>query len=444
MRLRNSLGASFAATKLAAACALFLIPGLVSAQSEAGYSSNQRIQRIRQLAKSTPQAIPTIAESLKDPNPDIRIEAVKAITRLGTEASLDPLVQATKDNDSDVQIRSVNGLVNFYLPGYVPTGVLTAPFSRGMKQMKSLLSVRNDQVIPPDIAVRPDVALAVGEVVAHGSSVDSRSNAARGAGILRARPASSALLEGLRTRETELIFECLVALQKIKDPATGPGVSFLARDLDDRIQTTALETIGVLHSVQSAPEVRSAVQRARNIKIRRAALQALALLGLPEDRPLFKQYAGDKDAALRSAALEGLGRIREPEDTPALEAAFNQGEVDWRIHAAAAFGLVNEGKVDSGEFSPLAFLMECLDMKAREDVAEAYLTELCLRPQVRQAVFPLMKDASAQQKIAMCRILGESQSDDVVPVLTSLTKDINTDVSLAASRSLRIVQARKL
>lgn len=430
---------------LAAVCALLLLcPLLVLSQSEEGYSMNQRIARIRQLAKSNAQAIPALAGYLKDPSTDIRLEAVKAITRIGTEASLDPLIQATKDNDADVQIRAVNGLVNFYLPGYVQMGVISAPFSRGIKQVKALLSVRNDQVISPDITVRPDVAEAIGDVVLHGSSIDSRATAARAAGILHAGPAAQDLVEGLRSRDSELIFECLVALQKIKDPATGPGVSFLARDLDDRVQTTALETIGVLHSVQSAPDVRYAVQRARNLKIRRAALEALAMLGQPEDRDLFKQYASDKDALLRSSALEGLGRIREPEDTPLLEAAFNQGEIDWRIHAAAAFGLVNEGNVDTGEFSPLSFLVENLDMKARQDVAQAYLTELCRRAAVRQAVLPMIKNASAQQKIAFCNILSESQSDDVVPVLSTLTRDINPDVSLAASRSLKIVQARKL
>jgi HEAT repeat protein len=427
-----------------AACALMLVPSLVLGQSEEGYSSNQRIQRIRQLAKTTPQAIPTLAEYLKDQNTDIRIDAVKAITKLGSEASLDPLIQGTKDNDSEVQIRSVDGLVNFYLPGYVAKGAISGSFARGMKQMKSLLSVRNDQVISSDITVRRDVADAIAGVVLHGSSIDSRSNAARAAGILHAGPTTPALLSGLRSRDSELIFECLVALQKIKDPATGPGVSFLARDLDDRIQSTALETIGMLRSLQAAPDVRYALQSARNNKIRRAAIQALAMLGIPGDRPIFKQYVADKDVVVRSAALEGLGRIREPEDTPILQAAYDEPEIDWRIHAAAAFGLVNEGRVDSGEFSPLAFLVENLNMKGRQDTAEAYLVELCRRGEVRQAVFPLVAGSSSQQKIAFCNILSESRSEDVVPVLNGLARDINPDVSLAASRGLRIVQARKL
>jgi HEAT repeat protein len=427
-----------------AVCALVLFPLYASAQSEANYSNKQRIQRIRQLAKTNPQAIPTIAEYLKDPSQDIRIEAVTAITKLGTEASLDPLIQGTKDNDSEVQIRSTDGLVNFYLPGYVSRGAISSPFARGLKQMKALLSVRNDQIISPDVTIRQDVGEAIGDLVVHGSSIDSRSNAARAAGILHANSASSSLLDGLRSRDTELIFECLVALQKIKDPANGPGVSFLARDLDDRIQATALETIGILHSLQSAPDVRYALQRARNNKIRRAAIQALAMLGIPGDRALFKQYISDKDDVVRAAALEGLGRIREPEDTPVLDAAFNEAEIDWRIHAAAAFGLVNEGKVDTGEFSPLTFLVENLDMKSRQDTAQAYLTELCRRSEVRQAVLPLVKSASPQQKIAFCSILSESHSADVVPALTELTRDINPEVSLAASRGLKIVQARKL
>ena len=80
--------------------------------------------------------------------------------------------------------------------------------------------------------------------------MDSRANAARAAGILRARPALPALVDALRSKNSELIFECLVALQKIDDPSAGPSVSFLAHDLDNRVQATALETIGVLHSCE--------------------------------------------------------------------------------------------------------------------------------------------------------------------------------------------------
>lgn len=415
---------------------------LVLGQSEDGFSTKQRISRIRDLGKRGGEAIPALTEYLSDSDRDIRVEAVRAIVKIDGEASLTPLVKALRDNDAEVQIRATDGLVNFYLPGYVAKG-LTGPVTRGLRQAKSVFSSRNDQVIDPGITVRPDVAQAIAGEISGAASGDSRTNAARAAGILRLHTAVPALLSSLRARDSQLIFESLVALQKIKDPAAGPGVSPVATDLDERIQITALETIGILRSLSSAPNVRTALTNAKNIKVRRAALEALAMLGIAGDRPIFQQYAEEKDPELRVAALEGLGRIREPEDYPLIERAYNEEGLDWRIHLAAAFALVNEGKVDTSDFSPLPYLLENLSMRSRANAASAYLAELVRREDVRKALMPLISRASRDQKLALCSVLGESQSEDVIPVLTSLSRDIDPDVSLAASKTLKTLQARR-
>jgi HEAT repeat protein len=253
-----------------------------------------------------------------------------------------------------------------------------------------------------------------------------------------------ALVEALHSKDNQILFESLVALEKIHDPAAGPRVSFLTHDLDDRIQATALEAVGVLHSLDSAADVRSALSNARNGRIQRAALEALALLAIPGDRQIFEGYVNDDDPELRAAALEGLGRIRDPQDMPALDQAYNEKDADWRVHLAAAFALVDEGKVDTSEFSPLAFLLENLDIKGRSSVAQPYLTELAKRDEVRRALFPLVAQATKDQKIALCGVFSSTQSEDVIPVLNSLSKDIDPEVSIAAARGLRILQARKM
>ncbi len=77
-----------------------LIAGIPAfGQTEEKFNQNQRINRIRDLGKKDLRVIPTLAEYLSDPSRDIRIEAVKAIVKIGTEASLAPLVTATHDND---------------------------------------------------------------------------------------------------------------------------------------------------------------------------------------------------------------------------------------------------------------------------------------------------------------------------------------------------------
>src|SRR5689334_15173647 len=182
------------------ASALWLISLVTFAQNEDGYSVNQRIARIRDLGKKDSQAIPALAQNLDDPNREIRIEAVKAIVKIGTQASLDPLIKATHDNDAEVQIRAVDGIVNFYVPGYVAKGSLTGPLTRGVRQVKGFFSSRDNQVVDRNVTVRTDAAEALGAVIRGGRGMDSRANAARAAGILHAQPTVPALLDALRSK----------------------------------------------------------------------------------------------------------------------------------------------------------------------------------------------------------------------------------------------------
>jgi HEAT repeat protein len=363
--------------------------------------------------------------------------------KLGTEASLAPLVTATQDADEEVQIRATDGLVNNYLPGYVAHGALSGPLTRGVRQVKAYFSTRNDQVIGPEVTVRPDVQEAIAGVILHGATLEAKANAARAAGILRDKPAGTALQSGLRSKDTQFILESLVALQKIGDPTAGQGVSFLANDLNDRVQMTALETIGILHTTSGAPDVRSSLKRARDIKIRRAAINALALLGLPEDRATFSVFASDPDVQLRTSGIEGLARIREPEDTETLRLAYNEKNGDWRIHLAAAFGLVNEGDVKVDDLSPLRYLVDNLNPGNHPEVVEPYLKELARRDDVRKALMPLLPSGSNDQKMALCRILASSGNEDVIPALDEMVKDINPDVAATAAKCLQTVKSPK-
>jgi HEAT repeat protein len=414
----------------------------LAGQNNDGLSPKERISRIRDLGKRNSGAIPALSAYLSNPSAEVRLEAVKAIVRIGGEESLTPLVEATKDKDPDVQIRATNGLVNFYVPGYVAKG-LTAPVTRGVRQAKSLVATRNDQVIDPSVSVRPEISDALAEEISGPAIVDVKTNAARAAGILRARSAVPALAGALRHKDSQLILECLVALQKIKDPAAGAALGGPARDLDDRVKITALETIGKLRTLDAAPDVRAALSDARNIKVRRAALEALAMLGISGDRATFQQYTGDSDAELRASAVEGLGRIREPEDYPLLERAYNEQNADPRVHLAAAFALAEQGKVDTSNYSPLPYLFDNLALKARSDAAGAYLAELVRRPEVRTALIPMIPQGSKDQKLALCSVLAEAGSDDVLPVLSQLTGDKDPDVAVAAAKALKIVKARQ-
>src|ERR1700694_4579741 len=201
--------------------------------------AKQRAKAVRDYAKGAgSEIIPKLEPYLADPDVDVRLEAVKAIVEIGTQRSLEPLIKAAGDNDPEIQIRATDGLVNFYVPGYIKTG-LTASLKRVGASIKSKFTDTNDLVIDPYVQARPEVVVALGRIARGGASLDARANAARAIGILRGREAVPDLEEALHSKDTQLIYESLVALQKIRDPDAGPKIAFLLHDLNEKVQVTA-------------------------------------------------------------------------------------------------------------------------------------------------------------------------------------------------------------
>src|SRR5437899_13086048 len=105
--------------------AISIVAGLLLlvAGSWAQNDPKSRAKIVGELGKGGSESIARIEPYLADPDFDVRLDAVKAIVDIGTQRSLDPLIKATNDIDAEIQIRATDGLVNFYLPSYIKTGL---------------------------------------------------------------------------------------------------------------------------------------------------------------------------------------------------------------------------------------------------------------------------------------------------------------------------------
>jgi len=402
--------------------------------------SKQRIRTARDLAKQGSEAMPKLQPMLSDPDPNVRIEVVKVIVEIGGPPSVAPLVQATRDNEAEVQIRATDGLVNYYLPGYVKRG-LSATLSRAGTALKSRFTDTDDQVIPTYVAVKPEVIEALGKLVRGPASLDSRANAARAAGILRGKAAVPDLIEALHSKDDQLMFESLTALQKIKDADAGPRIVFLLRDLDPKVQTAAIETVGLLRTREALPSLRRVLSDVKEAKVKRAALTAIAMIPDPGSRDLFQRYLHDRDDGLRAAAAEGFARLKDPSDLPLLADQF-KNEQKRPAQLADAFALVMQGQIALTENSPLRFLVDTLNSSAWKGIAQAYLIEAARDPSVRKPLEEALKTATKDEKIQLVQVLAVSGDKDTVPYLDGLTRDEDTDVAQAALNASRTLKAR--
>jgi len=399
-----------------------------------------RPKDVREMAKGGSNAIPQLQALLKNPDLDVRIEAVKSIVDIGTQRSLDPLIEATRDSDAEVQIRATDGLVNFYLPGYVRTG-LGAKLQRVGKGIKGKFTDTNDQVIEAYIQVRPEVIAALGKLARGGVSMESRANAARAIGILRGREAIPDLLEAMKSKDGTVLYESLIAIQKIRDRDVAPKIRYLLRDLDERVQLAAIETNGILQSKEAVPDLVDVLNRARSMKVRRAALTAIAMIPDDSSRALFNRYLSDKDDALRGAAAEGFARLKNPADRPTVQKAFDEeGKPSPRL--SMAFALVSMGAVEMSEFSPLQLLVNTLNSRARQGEALALLIELARDPQIRASLYPALTTGAKDEKIYLARVMARSGDKDSLTPLEKVSHDVDADVAQEGLRALQNLRAR--
>lgn len=243
-------------------------------------------------------------------------------------------------------------------------------------------------------------------------------------------------MQALTAKDGKLIYEVLIAFEKIRDRSVAPKIHYLLRDLDERVQLAALETAGLLMNPESVIPLRDAYERARNERVRRAALNAVALIPDEGSRPLFMAQLDSSDEYLRAAAAEGLARLGKTEDEVALRERFSK-EVKMRARLAQAFGAARLGAVGMGEFDALRYLVNTLNQKAWKGMAEGYLVELVRVEAVRAALMPVMAQSTKTEKLGLAQVFGRSGSRDLEPALEALAKDVDTEVASEALRNLR-------
>jgi len=104
----------------------------------------------RDLGKFGKTAVPFLIESLKDPDEDIRRDAVWMLGNIGDERAIHPLTEALKDKDEEVRFHAARNLGKFEEPA-VPylLGALEDPDEHIHRYAAWILGVIGDERAVP-------------------------------------------------------------------------------------------------------------------------------------------------------------------------------------------------------------------------------------------------------------------------------------------------------
>jgi len=435
---------TFQTVALACGLAALALPGPMAYAQATGAAENQglkspdadqRARAAKELAKTgTPADIPALTSLLKDENEKVRREVVTAMASIHAAESLDPLIEATKDESPDVRILAVEGLVGYYA-GQSQSGGFVGFWQNTWRRAKGHY-VRDDSRIDPGISVDPKVVAALVATLNNTEPVGPARRAASGLGILLAKSAVPDLVKAAHASDEDLAAEALNALSKIQVLTAGPSLVDLLDSPSKQVRLETAVTVGILRTAEAVPKLQSMYENNPDRTTQLRALEGLSYIGSPVSVPLFVKALWDTDKAFRTLAAEGLARARDEKGLPDLEKAVN-AEKDGATRLAMMFAVTACGKMDY-----LSDLVNGLSSRLRGDVVQTYLIELSRRPEMLARLYPFLNSRETDVRRRLCVVLMYNGDASSIPYLEQLSQDSKNEVAGEALRALRAVRLR--
>lgn len=376
---------------------------------------------------------------LGDPDVKVRREATRSLCTIGGQQVLPALIIASKQADEEQQWRAVSCLVDFYVPGYYRTGLSGALRNAG-SSIKGRFTDVNDALLPPGVTVRPEVLEAVRRVAQSGITLTARVEGTRAVGVLRDRGSLPQLYAALKSKESDLIYESLVAIRKIGDRDSAPQVWFLLRDLEPKVRLEAMEITGIFQNREAIPRLRQTYDEGDK-RYKEAAFQALVRMPDKSMLQMIEDNLNGTDPELRALAAEGLGRLGDATQRARLRTMYD-AERKMEPRLALAFALVKLGDRKFAQLEPLTDLLNTLNSAMYKGVAEAYLMELANEPAFRSLLGNQLPSMNQSEKLGTLRILAARGESESLAPLEFVSKDQDPLVAREALRALNVVRAR--
>jgi HEAT repeat protein len=380
-----------------------------------------------------PSMVPALIAALNDPSTRVRKQVVVALASIRVKQSLQGLIQATSDSDSEVRWLAVKGIEGYYT-GVTPKTGFFGYMERQYRSAKRQF-LGGPIRITPGTAIDPQAVSALDRVMMDTRHQRAAQEATRALGILMARQAVPDLVITAHGPSEDLAREALNSLGKIQDISAGPTLVDLLSSPNRQIRQDAAVTVGILRTRSAVPKLQALYENDPNKETRQDALQGLAYIGDPVSEPIFLKALNDKEASIRGYAAQGLARSKDKGALPdLLRSAPAEKNADARL--AMEFAITSLGRNDY-----LSSIIQSLD-SGESDAAKAYLVELARDPNFLAQLYPYMNSRNAQVQQGLCNVLMYAGDGTSVHPLEQLSRDNNSDVAAAALRALSTVRQR--
>jgi HEAT repeat protein len=380
-----------------------------------------------ELGKSRrPDALPRLAELVRDPDMEVRIAVLRAIASLREIAGVPSMVVFLADAQARVRSEAIDGVVEIYThrdrPGVVR---FLSIFSDGRDKPEPLVVTAVDFEVYRSLAARlRDSDMAV------------RESAAEAIGILGGTEVAVDLVAALGDAVSDVRAAAATALIKVGTSADGEALTPLLKDPSATVRRRALAGLGRLKVADAAPELRAFFEKAPDSDEGILALNSLAEIALPADRPLFQRLVVQLDARRRRPSIEALARLGDKGNEARFKREF-QREKSEELRAAYAFALFLFGDRPFIDTVILGFA----GSKDRARQSRGYVEELGAR--ALPEALDYLRELDSRIRIGLCDALSTAGASDAITAIEPLARDKDPQVARSAARALTLLKRQR-
>ena len=387
-------------------------------------------------AAAQPARYDDVVRNLRNPEPRIRLNAVRLLREAKYPEAIVPMAPLVNDPLDPIQLEAIAAELSFFLVQDVPE----------KRRLGFLVEVRNRGGAPTafdlgPLAVwprpaPPELVAALLEAV-DDENPRVRLEAIYAAGVLGRPPlaadAEQRLIKALDHYDPAIRAGAARVTGRLAVQAAGDALIKAVNDSSADVRYAAMRALGMLREPRAVTALTEQLKFYGRGEGAWSALDALARIAHPASVAVFTERLADRDQYIRRAAAEGLGRSGAKAALEALETGAGNDPSNM-VRAAMQYALQKLGRNYIGR------LIEFLDDGKTTLQVQEYLIEF--GPAIEKDLLPSLQEPDEAIRAAVADVLGEIGGDASLAALQSHA-DRDKDVVEAAQRAVERIKMRR-
>ena len=390
------------------------------------------------LTASKVDTLSPLLELLKDPDPDLRMQAALALGDQRNARAVDGLIEMLRDEDTNVRYHAIEALGKLKATEAVDVLAEIAEskdFFLSFAALESLTNIGDARVASKmapllDNEFLRDPAINLLGKLGDDSAVGPLTALLNTPGVPTSAIADA--LAAIHDRYDEQYSEGAYIADLVSREISATGIQNLLDALASEPGKGPLRSIALVLGWQKRSGLDRALTRLMGREeVRDEIIEALVRHGSATVELLMEQLSSE-DLEVRRSAVMALGRIGDSTATPALVEALNEESLS--IDAANALGRIGDARAVDG----LVNLIGNSDASVRQATVSA-LNSLTL-PSIAERIIPLLRDPDPNVRESAVKIAGYFGYPESAGALLDLSRDPNERVRCAALEHLPFVE----